>query len=85
MAHSYSCACGSMTVEVTEGVECAFSAICHCDFCREITGTASLWANGFPSDQVKVTGEAISYVHEHNIRTSCAQCGSFMYEPVPEY
>jgi len=83
--HSISCACGSVTVEVAEGVDCVFSAICHCTNCRDITGAPSFWANGFPIDAVKVTGEVISYVHDKNTRTSCAKCGSFMCEPVPHF
>lgn len=83
MSHSFSCACGEVKVEVNEGAECVFSAICHCTSCREVTGTAALWANGFLSDHVQVTGDVIAYTHEVNIRTSCASCGSFMFEPVP--
>jgi hypothetical protein len=83
MSHSISCACGALTVEVNEGVDCAFSAICHCANCREVTGTASFWANAFPTPEVKITGEAISYQHAVNLRCSCAKCGSFMYEHVP--
>ena len=85
MSESFSCACGSVTVSVNDGVDCAFSAICHCSNCREITGAVSFWANGYPTNQVNVTGEVISHVHEINVRTSCAKCGSFVCEPVPNF
>ncbi len=80
-----SCACGQVTVEAIDNAPCAFSAICHCADCRSITGAPFFWANGWPSDQIKVTGETISHVHIQNIRHSCAKCGSFMFEPVPGF
>lgn len=83
MGHSLSCACGAVKVAVNEGVDCNFSAICHCTNCRDITGAASFWANAFPADEVSIIGEVISHQHETNIRCSCAQCGSFVCEPVP--
>ena len=83
--NSYSCACGQVKVEVLNEAPCIFSAICHCNNCREITGAAYLWANGWLPEHIKVTGETISYTHEVNVRHSCQKCGSFMYEPCPTF
>ena len=83
MSNSISCACGSVTVEVINDAPSVFSAICHCTSCRSITGAPYFWANAWPADQIKVTGDTLSYVHETNERHSCAKCGSFTHEPVP--
>ena len=80
-----SCACGSVNVEIVDNAPAVCSAFCHCTDCRAITGSPYFWGNGWPMDQVKVSGETISYQEVNNVRHSCAKCGSFMYEPCPGF
>lgn len=82
---SLKCSCGAVTVTVADGVECVFSAICHCNNCRSTTGAPAFWGNGFPIDTVTVTGETINYTQEVNTRISCVKCGSFIAEPCPGF
>ena len=82
---SVNCACGSVKVEVLSETSCVFSAVCHCSDCRSITGSPFFWGNGWPMDQIKVTGETVSHSYIKNVRYSCAKCGSFMYEPCPDF
>lgn len=85
MSQSFSCACGQAKVEVLSDAPSAFSAICHCANCREITGAPFFWGNAWPGDQVRVTGETLAHQHVSNIRHSCARCGATMHEELPAF
>jgi len=74
------CCCGACMLE-TEG-EPLLNAICHCDNCKQRTGSAFGWSAYFADDKVAFGGgEMRRYELKHmsTDRYFCANCGTTLY------
>jgi hypothetical protein len=74
------CCCGACELEV-EG-EPVLNAICHCDNCKQRTGSAFGWSAYFADDNVAARrGEVRRYELKHMgaERFFCAACGTTLY------
>lgn len=77
------CFCGAVTVACEGAPVCQL--VCHCSDCREWTGSI-MYATMFKADQIKVTGELVSFQKKNpdgtdttSLRRCCATCrGSVM-------
>jgi hypothetical protein len=80
MTRTARCCCGACTIEV-EG-EPVLNAICHCDNCKQRTGSAFGWSAYFPDDKLTARrGEVGRYELKHMAteRFFCSACGTTLY------
>jgi hypothetical protein len=76
------CNCGALRAVC--GGSPARVSVCHCGACRRRTGSAFSWNATFPTGQVDIEGEYLSFrrVTDAGMRTQynfCPQCGSTVF------
>ncbi|HLY77923.1 MAG TPA: GFA family protein [Caulobacteraceae bacterium] len=74
------CCCGACQIEAAG--EPVLNAICHCDNCKQRTGSAFGWSAYFPDTDVQVRGGAMGRYelpHMAAERFFCAACGTTLY------
>ncbi|MGO9999834.1 MAG: GFA family protein [Acetobacteraceae bacterium] len=81
MVRRATCCCGACFIEV-EG-EPVLNGVCHCDNCRQRTGSAFGWSIYFPDQQVvQRDGKFGEYVIDNVVtqtRYFCSACGTTLY------
>ena len=72
------CYCGSVRYEFEEqGVR---HALCHCRDCQRHAGAPVVGWALVPMDQLKITGEVVSYASSENGRREfCPKCGTSLF------
>ncbi len=72
------CHCGAVRYEMP--AEAVHHTLCHCTDCRRASGAPAVsWAMA-PADQVKITGETVTYASsEHGRRMFCGVCGTSLF------
>jgi len=83
-AHTARCACGACTITVTAPPQ--LHGVCHCDHCKQRTGSAFGISMYFKrSDVAAIEGDTKVYAFHHERqnhdqeRHFCARCGTTLY------
>ena len=79
MRRKASCCCQTSFIEV-DG-DPVLNGICHCDNCKQKTGSAFGWSAYFADSQIVATGGAFAEyrIREDQIRSFCAKCGTTLF------
>lgn len=72
------CHCGA--VRYSADSELKHSSVCHCESCRRTTGGLTTAWLGYPSEGLKVEGEASVYSSSEGVeRHFCGKCGTSLF------
>ena len=77
MTRSAACACGAARVTVTGAP--LLQGLCHCQNCRQRTGSAFAWQGYWPADVVSLSGPLSTYdlaPEWGQRRHFCSHCGT---------
>jgi hypothetical protein len=79
MKRKATCCCQTSFIEV-DG-DPVLNGICHCDNCRQKTGSAFGWSAYFADSQIVARGGAFAEyrIREEQTRSFCAKCGTTLF------